>query len=187
MIKKIRLLHIAANADGIDLLKQLLRNSTVAGIATAVVYYPGIGKHCFHSGCDLIALDIPLPCAHDQLIGELRAQDCPRILINCDFFQPDLILECLMAGASGFVEKDYGLEKLEQAILDCIHHGIRLPFSLSSMLFRRNDPGEENADVRRILRLLAKGYLLHDVSLQTGIEEEDIRRLLYQHLRKGNT
>lgn len=185
MKNKIRLINIERSKDGAILFKQRTEDSTVVELISTHIYYPQIINEISNVDTDIIAVDIHIPCNAITFIKELKKKITPaKILLTCDFVQPDLIFNCLGAGANSYVEKYCSKNKFEQAVKDCSENLIQLPLSIMGLLYAKNILHETDAALKNIFYLLSKGFLLNDVTRQTGLSEREIKRSIFLSLHQ---
>ena len=180
MNKKIRVVILERNAELVHLFERRLKNSETIQLEKIYVYNPLILEEFTATGVDIFLVDIHLPCDITSFIKEIKKKfSTSKILMNCDFVQPDLIFHCLLSGASGFTEKYTAIHKFEQAIKDCHQNLSFLPLSIFQLMLQRYAAIEKDLTLKNIFNLFSKGFLLHDVVLQTGLNEEDIKRRIF--------
>lgn len=179
MDKKIRVISIEKGSEGAGLFRTRLEHSDTATLVDSVVYRTGAEEEIHSVKADLVAVDVNLSCDVPELIARIRKVTGLRVMVTCDFVQPDLIYDCLRAGASGYVERYTDKKRFDQAIRDCVSGEILLPLSILGLLSTRSIFGDADAALKNILRLLANGFLLPDVSFRTGYTEQDIKRSIF--------
>jgi DNA-binding NarL/FixJ family response regulator len=185
MEHKIRLIHIERNREDAVLFQRRQDGSEVSELAGTYIYHPEILKEAFPEQIDMVAVDTHLPCHMTDFIRELKNKISPaKILLTCEFVQPDLIYNCLRAGAGAYVEKYCSKDRFEQVLKDCSENMIYLPLSILGLLYAKQIIHGADARLKNILGLLSRGFLLNDVIDQTGLSEREIKRSLFLFLHR---
>jgi DNA-binding NarL/FixJ family response regulator len=180
MNKRIRVVILERNAEQVHLFERRLKDSETIQLEKIHVYNPFVLEEFTPEGVDIFLVDIYLPCDITRFIKETKRKfSTSKILMNCDFVQPDLIFHCLLSGANGFIEKYAPINKFEQAVKDCHKNLSFLPLSIFQLMLQRYAAMEKDLILKNIFNLFSKGFLLNDVVLQTGLNEEDIKRRIF--------
>jgi len=144
---------------------------------------------------DLVLLDLELPGMHGlEFLGIVagRAQR-PDILILTSFSDQDTVFEAIQRGASGYLVKTAGLDRLAQCIRDIHKGGTVLEPVIAKRfwnLFRANrghaptSPYDLTDDELEILHLLAKGLTNPEMSQTLGIGRRNVKSTLETIYRK---
>jgi DNA-binding NarL/FixJ family response regulator len=183
MENKIRLITVERNQERGALLKKRTANSEILQLVDSVVYSPSIIEEISQADADVFAVDVNLPCNIASFIGDFKKKISPaKILMSCDFVQPDLLVDCLRSGASGYIERNCSKIKLEQTVMDCSENLVHLPLSIIALLYARNIIHEADSALKNLFNLLSKGFLLNDVIAKTGLSEREIKRTIFLSL-----
>lgn len=184
MEKKVKIINIERNEEGIILFRNRAKLSSFIELHESHIYYPDILTRLDTSGAHMIAVDIHLPCNIAAFVAELKKITTAKIIITCEFVQPDLIFNCLRSGAVGYVEKFCGKNKFEHVVTDCMDNMISLPLSIMGLYYAKNIMHEADSTFKNIFSLLSRGFLLHDVTRQTGLSEQEIKQHLFLSLQR---
>lgn len=175
-MNKIRLIVIEQNQEESFLFQKRAKPFIEIELISTVVYYPGIIETISLNDADVVAVNIRLPRI-SAIVSELKKKIHPaKILLLCEFVQPDLILECLFAGAGGYVEKCTSNKKFEQSVKDCFESTSLFPLNIVSLLYSKIMLNDGEPIRKKVFQLFSKGFLLKDVVDQTGLTEEEIRK-----------
>jgi hypothetical protein len=68
--------------------------------------------------------------------------------------------------------------------MDCAESLVHLPLSIIGLLYARNIIHEADATLKNIFNLLSKGFLLNDVTRQTGLSEREIKHSIFLSLHR---
>lgn len=184
-MEKVRVILLEKNHEESALLRKRAENFTRIQLEDIVIYHPGVLEDLSPSDADVFVVNIDLPCDISFFISEMKKKISPsKILLNCEFVQPDLIFNCLRSGAGGYVEKYCAKNKFEQAVIDCSENLVHLPLSIIGLLYARNIIHEADATLKNIFNLLSKGFLLNDVISQTGLSEREIKHTIFLSLHR---
>jgi len=182
-MKKVRIVLLEKNTEESVLFRNRSENFINVQLADIVIYHPRVLEELSSFDADVFAVNIDLPCNISFFISEMKKKISPsKILMACDFVQPDLIFNCLRSGASGYVEKYADKNKFEQTVLDCHENLSMLPMSILGIMYAKKIMQEADASVKMIFSLFSKGYLLNDVMVQTGLSEHEIKRSIFLSL-----
>lgn len=182
-MEKIRLILLEKSNGESTLFKKRAESFFNIQLINTVIYHPHVLEEFSPADADVFAVNINLPCNISFFIGEMKKKISPsKILMTCDFVQPDLIFNCLLSGASGYLEKYCSNKKFEQTIKDCHENLAFFPLSIIGLFYERFMKKESDLLRRKIFDLLSRGFLLKDVTLHTGLSEQEIKRQIYLSL-----
>lgn len=175
-MNKTRLIVLEQNQEESHLFQKRAKLFSEVELINTVIYYPGITETISSTEADVVAVNIRLPRIA-EIVSELKKKiHQAKILLLCEFVQPDLILECLLAGAGGYVEKYASNKKFEQSAKNCFQSTSHLPMNIVSLLYSKFMQNESETIRKKVFQLFSRGFLLKDVIHQTGLTEEEIWR-----------
>ncbi|MED7931299.1 response regulator transcription factor [Nonomuraea sp. LP-02] len=139
---------------------------------------------------DVVLLDLRMP-RHDGIwtLDALRGQagDAPPVLVLTTFDNDTLVLDAMLAGASGYLLKDVTLERLTRAIRVLAGGGTLISPSITERLLlavhRRRPPDEaELPEIQpltgrelEVLRLVAEGYSNREIARALFLAEGTVK------------
>jgi DNA-binding NarL/FixJ family response regulator len=184
-MEKVRVILLEKNNEESALLRKRSEHFIHVQLADIVIYHPRVLEELSPSDADVFVVNIDLPCDISFFISEMKKKIFPsKILMNCEFVQPDLIFNCLRSGAAGYAEKYADKNKFEQAVLDCDENLSMLPMSIFGIMYAKKIMQEADATVKMIFNLFSKGYLLNEVMVQTGLSEREIKHSIFLSLHR---
>jgi DNA-binding NarL/FixJ family response regulator len=185
MENAIRLTVIERNGDGINTFSEIAENVASVQITRSFIWHPHIIEDISSFDADIFFVDSYLPCSMSDFIKGLKAKISPsKILIACEFVQPDLVVSCLRAGANGYLEKSVSPQKFEQTIRECHKRMCFLPLSIAGLLYKQFIAHEGDAIRRTIFQLLSRGFLLKEIIQMTGLSENEIKSHVFLSLHR---
>src|SRR6185436_4787865 len=153
-MEKVRIILLEKNNDESALFRKRSENFNTVQLADIVIYHPRILEELSPSDADVFAVNIDLPCNISFFISEMKKKISPsKILMVCEFVQPDLIFNCLRSGAGGYAEKFADKNKFEQTVLDCHENLSMLPLSIFGIMYAKKIMQEADATVKMIFNL----------------------------------
>ncbi|HHU29773.1 MAG: response regulator transcription factor [Bacillota bacterium] len=145
---------------------------------------------------DVVLMDIRMPVLDGVEATRLIKQDCPGtvIIVLTTFDDDDYIIKAMTYGASGYLLKDIGSEKLISAIYDGLSGNIILPGrvakKITSHLARQLDPQTDVPDFTAreldIIRLLVQGRSNRQIAAELYLSVGTVKNYLTQIYMKIN-
>ena len=142
---------------------------------------------------DVLLLDIRMPKVNGiELVKTLRGQGSPLpILMLTTFDDSELFMQCLQAGANGFLLKDISLAKLVNAVKTLADGG----FVAEPVVMKQITKGLAYVPViedltekeRQILKLLAGGFSNKEIANSIFLAEGTVKNHVSKILSKLNT
>ena len=142
---------------------------------------------------DVLLLDIRMPKVNGiELVKILRGQGSPLpILMLTTFDDSELFMQCLQAGANGFLLKDISLAKLVNAVKTLADGG----FVAEPVVMKQITKGLAYVPViedltekeRQILKLLAGGFSNKEIANSIFLAEGTVKNHVSKILSKLNT
>ncbi|MEO8146107.1 MAG: hypothetical protein ABI723_00655 [Bacteroidia bacterium] len=179
MENKIKLVIIERSKDATTLLQRRMKDSSVIELTASFIYHPSFLEEVASFKTDIILLNINLPCDITAFIKDLKKKTPAKIILSCEFIQPDLIFNCLIAGASGYVEKYATQTTLENGIKDCFENLSFLPLNIITLFYEQYVKHETNEIRKKIFSLLSGGFHLKEVVYETGLTEREIKQHIF--------
>jgi DNA-binding NarL/FixJ family response regulator len=143
---------------------------------------------------EVILMDIHLPGMDGiECVRKLKElKPSLRIVMVTVYENPERIFKALTTGAIGYVLKHEPPAELLEAIRDAYHGGAPMSSQIARKVvqfFQSNAPATEAEDLsareRAVLDLLAKGYLIKEISDQLGLGFDTVRtyiRRIYEKM-----
>lgn len=141
---------------------------------------------------DVVLLDVRMP--KKDGIGVLRAlrdvAEPPACLVLTTFDDPDALIECVRAGAKGYLLKDVTFETLAAAIRALARGETHVQPALTDVVLRAVPPSEDATHdplterELEVLRLLAGGYSNAEIAHALDIAERTVKNHVSSVLAK---
>jgi len=143
---------------------------------------------------EVVLMDINLPAMDGiECVRKLKELlPSTRIVMVTIYENPERIFKALTAGAIGYVLKHRPSAELLDAIRDAYRGGSPMSSQIARKVvqfFQTNTPANKAADLssreQEVLELLAKGYLIKEISDQLGLGFDTVRtyiRRIYEKM-----
>ena len=139
---------------------------------------------------DLVLLDLQLPGENGlRLLPEVLGLELPpRVLVLTSFLEEDYLREALRLGASGFLPKHSGPERLADGLRAVMRGEVPLdPDAVRLLAEPRNDPLESlTPREREVLASLAQGMSNKRIATSLGVAEKTVKVHVSNVLAKLN-
>lgn len=139
---------------------------------------------------DIVITDARMPVMDGLALIQALGEAHPGIpaLVLTTFEDADLVGALIDAGASGYLLKDVGAERLEEAIHAVCAGGLVLDPRIAGHLRRRDQPSDElavlTATERRVARLVAEGATNSEIAHELHLAEGTVKNHVSALLRK---
>ena len=146
---------------------------------------------------DIVLMDIRMPKMDGVEATRLIKQECPQtiIIVLTTFDDDEYIINAMTYGASGYLLKDIGSEKLIGAIRDSLNGNIILPGRVAAKITSHLMPRAETANITlddftvreiEIIRLLTNGKSNKEISEQLYLSVGTVKNYISQIYMKIN-
>jgi DNA-binding NarL/FixJ family response regulator len=143
---------------------------------------------------DLVLIDLELPGMNGiegirRILREKPNCTCMIVSVHED---SRMVFDSLMAGASGYITKDFSHEKLLNSIDEILNGGAPMSSQIASLIVKSFQKKKNHLLSEReteVLHLLAKGQTYFTISEQLFISTETVKthiRNIYQKLHVNN-
>lgn len=143
---------------------------------------------------DVVLLDVRLPTMSGVDVCGIMLQRTPetRIVILSAFGDEDLVYQCIMAGARGYILKDIVDFDLKRTLVSVVHGETVIDPRLASGLFDRIRGGEASPSHGlpphqfSVLRLMASGFTNREIAERLYLSENTVKGYVQEILRRLN-
>ncbi|MFF5084076.1 response regulator [Actinoplanes sp. NPDC000266] len=176
-------------ARGLELLLPEVSGGRATVVATTgdAAYAASVVRHAVPDVV-LVDLRMPPPGGMRAISAVRRAAPRARVLAMSGDDDPELALEALRTGASGFLPKSSDPADILQPLLAVIDGWAVLPESLLAVMVERNGrpatPDNLSDEDRELLRLIAAGSSTVEIATKLHVSERTVKRLTATLLRK---
>lgn len=143
---------------------------------------------------NLVIMDINLPgMSGIECIRKVK-QLCPgtQFMMFTVYEDDEKVFEALKAGASGYILKKHGSQKIIEALKELYHGGSPMSADIARKVvtaMHEQEDQHDNSSIltkreTEILRLLAKGLLYKEISLQLGISNNTVKQHIHNIYEK---
>ena len=178
-------------AHGIERVLRRCRGVTVVGVAMSA---GGAREAVERSQPNLVLLDVHLgDCCGLPLAAEIK-QKIPdvRIVVLSAYANPEFVLEALLLGVDGYLEKDEPPERLREAVQRVARGEPAYSESIAAVARALGFKVETNGSVvpplskreRDVVRMTAQGSPVGEVAQALGIKPATVRTLLARAQKK---
>jgi DNA-binding NarL/FixJ family response regulator len=182
-----------------ETLTRLLKRKGAGNICGVSPSLPGVASSIADSGADVLILDSAAARLSEfALISEIRAlaPNIKVVLIDMED-DPEVFLECVRAGAVGYVLKDASACEIVSAIQAITHGEAICPAQLCMHLFRAVS-GQRNAYPSARIKLefgltrrqqqlvpyIAQGLTNKEIAAQLNISEQTVKNHVHELIRR---
>ena len=143
---------------------------------------------------DVVLLDVRLPTMSGVDVCGILLQRAPdtRIVILSAFGDEDLVYQCIMAGARGYILKDIVDFDLKRTLVSVVRGETVIDPRLASGLFDRIRGGESAPSHGlpphqfSVLRLMASGFTNREIAERLYLSENTVKGYVQEVLRRLN-
>ena len=167
--------------------KEMELTGCFANAEDAVKQLPGLQPH-------LVVMDINLPgMSGIECIRQVKPH-CPscQFMMFTVYEDDEKVFEALKAGASGYMLKKHGSQKIIEALKELYSGGSPMSADIARKVVSVFHPNDKQSDpaynlTKReidILQLLAKGMLYKEIALQLGISANTVKQHIHNIYEK---